>query len=181
MPSLTSLYSRHEEAKVRRWERAMKENNTMKFLSLRGRTPTLRLIGSFLALQLISLIFLISGLWWLPGFFISIALTGIACVPWTILRGTIDTKDDAPASVLDEYENSVVSFWNRLTLRLLHAWTFIIGFVIIISTLADFYEYLGVSQTRWTIILGYLVLDISSAITSLPAIGYALTFHTQED
>lgn len=177
---LTTLYARHEEARARRWHRRQSHYGDM-LRSWRHRTPTLRLIAAFYGCQAVALISAVIALWWTPAFLGCLAFLLLTCIPWTLLRLTIDTKDDAPESVLDEYERQVIASWNRITLRLLGYWASFCAGLLAFSGALDFPAHLGVSPTRWNVVLGEIVLIGSLSLTSLPAVGYALTFNTDKE
>ena len=60
----------------------------------------------------------ISSYWALLGMSIAMVLS---CIPWTILRVSIDSKDRKPLSSLDEYEAQVLDQWRRKALQLSNA------------------------------------------------------------
>lgn len=177
MLSLDTLYRKHEEAKTRRWEKRQEQSGTW-LSSWRNRTTTLRLVFSLWGLGALAFVLAVIGLWWRPAFIACLIAVLLICVPWTLLRITINSKDDAPATVLDEYENSVVSFWNRITLRLLSAWSFAFFLILSLTNSFSLYAAADIPSTWWNGILGEIFLIVSLLITTLPAVGYALTFHT---
>ncbi|WPF65707.1 MULTISPECIES: hypothetical protein [unclassified Corynebacterium] len=180
MLSLDTLYRNHEEAKARRWEKNQAQSGAW-LTSWRNRTVTLRLVFSLWGLGALALVLAVIGLWWMPAFIACLIAIFLICVPWTLLRITINSKDDAPATVLDEYENSVVNFWNRITLRLLSAWGFVFFLILMFTNSFSLYAATDISSTWWNAILGEIFLIVSLLITTLPAVGYALTFHTDTD
>ncbi len=177
---LTTLYARHEEARARRWRRNQLRSGDM-LRSWRHRTPTLRLIAALYGCQAVALISGVIALWWNPAFLGCLAFLLLTCIPWTLLRLTIDTKDDAPESVLDEYEQQVIASWNHLALRLLGYWASFCAVLLAFSGAMDFPAHLGVSPTGWNVVFGEIVLVSSLSLTSLPAVGYALTFNTDKE
>ena len=177
---LTTLYARHEEARARRWRRNQSRSTNM-LRSWHHRAPTLRLIAAFYGCQAVALISVVIGPWWPPAVPACCIAMGLSLVPWTLLRLTIDTKDDAPESVLDEYEQQVVASWSRLAMRLLGYWASLVSILLIFSAVFDFPSHLGLSPTEWNIILGEIVLIVSFFCASLPTVGYALTFNTDKE
>jgi len=68
----------------------------------------------------VSVIFLIyalvfSSYWALLAMSIAIVLS---CIPWTILRISIDSKDSKPLASLDEYEAQILDQWRRRAFKL---------------------------------------------------------------
>lgn len=177
---LTTLYARHEEARACRWRRNQSRSTNM-LRSWRRRAPTLRLIAALYGCQAVALISGVIALWWTPAFLVLLAFLLLTCVPWTLLRLTIDVKDDAPESVLDEYEQQVIASWNRLALHLLGYWVSFCAILLVVSGVLDFPAHLGVSHTGWNVVFGEIVLISSLSLTSLPAVGYALTFNTDKE
>ncbi|MEJ4100765.1 hypothetical protein V5S96_10425 [Corynebacterium mastitidis] len=177
---LTTLYARHEDARARRWRRRQ-SRSTIMLRSWRHRTPTLRLIAALYGCQAAALICGVIALWWTPAFLGCLAFLLLTCIPWTLLRLTIDAKDDAPESVLYEYEQQVIASWNRLALRLLGYWVSFCAILLVFSGTLDFPAHLGVSPTGWNVVFGEIVLISSLSLTSLPAVGYALTFNTDKE
>ncbi|KQB84907.1 hypothetical protein [Corynebacterium oculi] len=180
MISLDTLYRNHEAAKARRWEKNQAQSGAW-LASWRNRTTTLRLVFSLWGLCALALTLAVIGLWWRPAYFASLVVMLLVCVPWILLRITINSKEDAPATVLDEYENSVVNFWNRITLRLLIAWGFAFFLILSLTNSFSLYTAVDTPPTWWNVILGGIFLIASLLITTLPAVGYALTFHARPD
>ena len=109
----------------------------------------------------------------------------IIIVAWVQLRRAIRMKDDAPLEVLDEYEAATVNSWRKI------AYGFSITastvFALILVLLSSFYmddagaHILGFSTLRWVYCITLLYLTVLLAITSLPAIGYSITFADDPD
>ena len=112
--------------------------------------------------------------------FLGLYLVGwlVSCIAWTVLRCTIDIKDTAPDSALDEYEAEVLARWRRTGFQALQWTTLVVAFAIM---------FIGswvpqISPADSVLIIGGLtLLFVVTACSTLPAVGYALTFNTSED
>lgn len=128
----------------------------------------------------VSVIFLILALalsshWALLGMSITMVLS---CIPWTILRVSIDSKDRKPLSSLDEYEAQVLDQWRRRAFKLSTSLLFVGGFATLL--VGNWFLGGGITGTIGTKYLlgaGYFLLFSFFISTTLPAVGYALTFN----
>ena len=132
----------------------------------------------------VSAIFLIialafSAYWALFAMSITIALW---CVPWTILRISIDSKDTKPLASLDEYEAQVLDHWRQKAFKL--STSLLIGgsaaaFISNFGFLgADIFE---LNSTKFLLGVGYYLLFSYFISATLPAVGYALTFNQNSE
>ncbi|EET77699.1 hypothetical protein CORTU0001_1938 [Corynebacterium tuberculostearicum SK141] len=137
----------------------------------------------------VSAIFLIlalalSSYWALLGMSITMVLS---CIPCTILRVSIDSKDRKPLSSLDEYEARVLDQWRRKAFQLSTALLFAGGLVPLL--VGNWFlgggiggGITGIIGTKYLLGAGYFLLFSYFISATLPAVGYALTFnHTSED
>ena len=135
----------------------------------------------------VSAIFLIyalvfSSYWAL--FAMSIAIV-LSCIPWTILRITIDSKDSKPLSILDEYEAQILDEWRRRAFKLSTFLLFVGGFATLLmgnGFLVENDGFLGGGTTgtigtKYLLGAGYYLLFSYFISATLPAVGYALTFN----
>lgn len=97
-----------------------------------------------------------------------------AMVAWTMLRNTIGAKDMAPRQALDDYENQVLDQWRSRALTLLNlllavgaAAALLIGLVLGDQIRTPIFA----TATAIFLIFTYL------AVSTLPAVGFALTFN----
>ena len=106
----------------------------------------------------------------------------LSCVPWTILRITIDSKDSKPLSFLDEYEAQVLDEWRRRAFKLSTFLLFVGGFATLL--VGNWFLGGGITGTIGTKYLlgaGYFLLFSFFISTTLPAVGYALTFNQNSE
>ncbi|AIT60504.1 hypothetical protein [Corynebacterium doosanense] len=103
-------------------------------------------------------------------------LVAMACAmgSWTMLRNTIGAKDMAPRHARDDYENQVLDQWRSRALTLLNA-LLIVGAVasILIGTIMGEQIRTAIFATATGIYLLFTYL----AVSTLPAVGFALTFN----
>lgn len=132
----------------------------------------------------VSAIFLICGLafssYW-ALFAMSIAIV-LSCVPWTILRITIDSKDSKPLSILDEYEAQILDEWRRRAFKLSTSLLFIGGFATLLA--GNWFLGGGITgtiATKYLLGAGYYLLFSYFISATLPAVGYALTFNQNSE
>ena len=102
----------------------------------------------------------------------------LICVPWTMLRMSINSADSAPISKLDDYEAEVLDHWRHHALRLA---TFLLSalavFLLIVGNFRpDFFDN-HFTANQVLIIAGFLALVAYLLVSTLPAVGYALTFN----
>ena len=132
----------------------------------------------------VSVIFLIyalvfSSYWALLAMSIAIVLS---CIPWTILRISIDSKDSKPLASLDEYEAQILDQWPRRAFKLSTSLLFIGG----LATLLTGNWFLGggitgTIATKYLLGAGYYLLFSYFISATLPAVGYALTFNQNSE
>ena len=132
----------------------------------------------------ISAIFLIyalvfSSYWAL--FAMSIAIV-LSCIPWTILRISIDSKDTKSLASLDEYEAQTLDQWRRRAFKLSTSLLFVGG----VATLLAGNWFLGggitgTIATKYLLGAGYYLLFSYFISATLPAVGYALTFNQNSE
>ena len=155
-------------------------STTIRAERFRRPGPTRGLIASMYGCVAVSAIFLIiaqtfSAYWALFATSITIALS---CIPWTILRISIDTKDTKPLAALDEYEAQVLDHWRQKAFKL--STSLLIGgsaaaFISNFGFLgADIFE---LNSTKFLLGVGYYLLFSYFISATLPAVGYALTFN----
>lgn len=120
----------------------------------------------------VALTYLGGDTWLIPG---GLGALGVM-VFWTLLRGSIRMRDSAPRELLDDYEAEVLDRWIRRGYRALAAVIYAVGMALILSaTLLD--------TVSWEalVALGMLLIITMLTVTSLPAIGYALTFNADPE
>ena len=61
-------------------------------------------------------------------------LWSISCFPWIALRTSIDKRDSAPLSSLDEYEAEVLDRWRRRAFKLSSFTMFTLAFLLIFGS-----------------------------------------------
>ncbi|GAB3938892.1 hypothetical protein [Corynebacterium tapiri] len=98
----------------------------------------------------------------------------VAMIAWTLLRNTIGAKDMAPRHALDEYENEVLDAWRSRALTLLNTLLVVGAAASIILGLvaAD-----GIRTQIFATAVGIYMLFTYLAVSTLPAVGFALTFN----
>ena len=159
-------------------------STTIRAERFRRPGPTRGLIASMYGCVAVSAIFLIialalSSYWAL--FAMSIAIV-LSCVPWTILRISIDSKDTKPLTSLDEYEAQVLDHWRQKAFKL--STSLLIGgsaaaFISNFGFLgADIFE---LNSTKFLLGVGYYLLFSYFISATLPAVGYALTFNQNSE
>lgn len=102
----------------------------------------------------------------------------VGAVIWTMLRTVIKMKDTAPVAALDEYEASVVAHWHTVSSRLL-GWLLLGYATIIILAAMLLGQTISVLDFGLAVALGLILITL--LFNSLPAVGYALTFHTRDE
>lgn len=180
--TLSTWATEREERKAERWRK--RQEATAHMLPA-WRTPQRRrllLTLYFLSLAL-GVIVSIGQLFWTPLILGWILTTLGICVFWTMLRTTIDCKDDAPLEVLDEYEESVVNAWRKTSHDLMVIFnTIFIGLLVFFTVSAFDKEQMFGYPPLWLIytwsLLGILIM---LTIASLPAVGYVMAFASDED
>ncbi|MEO5308914.1 hypothetical protein QKD99_03895 [Corynebacterium sp. c3Ub_189] len=159
-------------------------STTIRAKRFRRPGPTRGLIVSMYGCVAVSAIFLIIALsfsahWALIAMSITIALS---CIPWTILRISIDSKDTKPLATLDEYEAKVLDHWRQKAFTLSTALLFTGGLVTLL--VGNWFLGGGITGTIGTKYLlgaGYYLLFSYFISATLPAVGYALTFNQNSE
>lgn len=180
--NLTNWAQAHSAKKAERWEKRQAQTSTM---LQSWRTPQRQklLISLYFANLALGLAVVIGQLFWPPLLLAWLLTTLFLIVIWTMLRITIDSKDDAPPEVLDEYEESVLNNWRRIAFNSL-VWLGTIGFgaLVFFSVAAiDSEEILGFKPMLLVYSGALIGLLIFLAIAALPAVGYAMTFGIQAE
>lgn len=160
------------ESRIYHWNRRQPEPAFVQKWRTPGRTRGL--VISYFSLLAVALVAEVVSLFWMPALALFvIALMG-AMVSWTILRNTINMKDAAPREELDGYEQSVLDRWRSTALRLLSILLFVgaLGSIFIGVTFDD-----AISTASFSCVIGLYMIFSYLAVTTLPAIGYALTFN----
>lgn len=148
--------------------------NGSRFESLRNPRSTKFLTVTFFTSVIVALIAEILALVWIHTIWVFFAAMLIAMVAWTILRSTIDAKDAAPPEMLDDYELEVLSLWRRRSLGALNVALFVGGFVFMFgSFLLD----PGISPGLVGFVAGMYMIYVYFLVSTLPAVGYAVTFN----
>ncbi|AGF71818.1 hypothetical protein [Corynebacterium halotolerans] len=173
MPTLTSPTA--EDRRIARWQRVT--GGSGKFHRWRRPGPTRALIACYFSAVGLLPVTLLASLFWGAAIWFHLTITVAMMVAWTLLRGAIDIKDSAPETVLDEYERSVLDTWRRRSQRLFSNLLLGAGFVVLIIGTV-FHEHLTVIGL--TVVCALTMFMIGLVAGSLPAVGYALTFHTTE-
>jgi len=159
-------------------------STTIRAERFRSPGPTRGLIASMYGCVAVSAIFLIialafSAYWALFATSITIALS---CIPWTILRISIDSKDTKPLATLDEYEAQVLDHWRQKAFKLSTTLLFVGGLAAFASNFrflnGDTFE---INSTKFLLGVGYYLLFSYFISGTLPAVGYALTFNQNSE
>lgn len=173
--------ARREQRQLERWEKLTAVNSSW---GEKWRSParTRILIYSYYVSLAVATLAMLAMMFLPPG---SVVLVIIFClslvvgaVVWTMLRTAIEMKDTAPLAALDEYEASIVAHWHTVSSRLI-GWL-LLGYALTILLVA---MWRGHSMTALNfglpVALGLILITL--LFTSLPAVGYALTFHTRDE
>ena len=101
----------------------------------------------------------------------------VSMVSWTIIRGANDRKDRVPEAELDEYERDVFTTWRNRAFRIISALTLIggLGFCAYAFFARDTVDVTVLIAAGLYMIFTYLF------VSTLPMIGYAITFNRKED
>ncbi|MCZ9295919.1 hypothetical protein [Corynebacterium yonathiae] len=159
-------------------------STTIRAERFRRPGPTRGLIASMYGCVAVSAIFLLialalSSYWAL--FAMSIAIV-LSCVPWTILRISIDSKDTKPLTSLDEYEAQTLDQWRRRAFKLSTSLLFVGGFATLLT--GNWFLGGGITgtiATKYLLGAGYFLLFSYFISATLPAVGYALTFNQNSE
>ncbi|MDT9407790.1 hypothetical protein [Corynebacterium rouxii] len=140
------------------------------------RSTHLLVTGYFVSLVL-ALIFELLMFIWIHFIWVFIACMFIAMTCWTILRSTIDLKDMAPEDRLDDYEKAVINKWRQRSLSTALSLLFIGGLAAIIASTSLIAPDSPLSPNLLAIFAGLYMIYTYLFASSLPAVGYALTFN----
>lgn len=171
-------HAERERRRVERWRRKVKRSR--RYEKFRNPRSTRMLLAVYLggmavAFAAMPLFLIFPGVGFLALYMAS-ALLG--CVAWSALRCTIDIKDAAPDAALDEYEAEVLARWRRTGFQALQWITLVVAFAIM---------FIGgwvpqiLPADKVLLIAGLALLFVVTICSTLPAIGYALTFNASED
>ncbi|MBC2680979.1 hypothetical protein [Corynebacterium anserum] len=180
--TLMEWSEKHSDIRIERWQKRQRRTRGL-LLSWRKPRRQKLLIALYFGTLLLGITIAIGHIFWPPllagWFLVTISLIVI----WSILRITIDSKDDAPIAVLDEYEESVINNWRSMAFNLM-SWCGVIGFsiLIIFSVTALHADEIWGFDPMLLIYSGALVgLLVYLAIVALPAVGYAMTFSLETE
>lgn len=141
--------------------------------NLRNPEATRALIAGYFLGLAVALLSQLAMAWsinfvWL---FVVAILGAIIC--WTLLRATIDAKDAAPPHLLDSYEAEVLARWRT------HAFTIFTAALMVGGVLLASLSFLlaDISGHIVGLLAGLFMVYLYLAVSTLPAIGYALTFN----
>lgn len=137
-----------------------------------GRTKLL-VITYFTALVL-ALIFELSALLWVHSIWFFVVFLMIAMTAWTVLRNTIKMKDAAPREALDDYEQAVLDRWRERALSVLNVLLMGGG---IVAIFAGVFFTEAISTELFAVVVGLYMIFSYLTVSTLPAIGFALTFN----
>lgn len=76
----------------------------------------------------------VAGYFWFPIIVVWLPMTVAICTVWTMLRITIDAKDTAPATYLDELESATLLEARSRALNLVNGGLFVISMVLIFGS-----------------------------------------------
>ena len=101
----------------------------------------------------------------------------VAMVAWTIIRGANDSKDRLPEAELDEYERDIFATWRNRAFRIISALIPAggMGFCVYAFFAGDTVDVTVLIAAGLYMIFTYLF------VSTLPMIGYAITFNRKED
>lgn len=91
-----------------------------------------------------------------------------------MLRSTIRMRDTAPREELDDYEQAILDLWRGRALGVLSTLLVVGGVATIVLGLV-FADH--ISTPMLAVFTGLYMIFSYLAITTLPAVGYALTFN----
>lgn len=170
---LTRLNTAAEHRLARRTDRWHRRSTALA-ASLPGwRTEerTRLLIRLYLGSLVFGLLIGIVQIFWSPALFGWLIFTVIMLVAWTMLRTVINSRDNAPADELDEYEQQTIRNWQAVA----YGWLALLAFAA-----AAYMIILGVAPPdnlfRWIYTGGLFTLIGLLTAQSLPTIAYATTF-----
>jgi hypothetical protein len=139
-----------------------------KFSRLRSPRPTKALIATYVVMMAAAVVFQLAVFRWPHAVWFFLGCLVVAMAAWTVLRSTIDVRDAAPRDRLDDYEAEVLALWRQRALNVLLVLLFL-------GALATFTT--PVTGTA----AGLFMLYSGSVVSTLPAVGYAMTFNRNAD
>lgn len=101
----------------------------------------------------------------------------ISVVAWTYIRGANGRKDRVPEAELDEYERHVFATWRNRAFRIISMLNLIGGLAFSVFAL---FSRDSVDPTA-LVAAGLYMLFTYLFVSTLPMIGYAITFNRKED
>lgn len=168
---MTSLHTRFWE-----WQDAQPEPAFVNNWRTPSRTRTL-IITYFTGL-ILGIGLEVAALWKLHLIWPAIAGLVVSMTAWTLLRWTIHSKDTAPRTALDDYEQQVLDLWRARALTIVGTMLFLGAFCTIVLGVI-FSDTFGLAP--FAAVVGLYMIFIYLAVTTLPAVGYALSFNQPVD
>lgn len=152
--------------------------NGPKLHRLRSPGPTKALIVTYFLMVALAIVCQLAMLLWPPAIWLFLACIVISMIAWTTLRSTIDVRDAAPRSELDDFEAEVLAVWRKRALNVLLALLFLgaATFVIVPAVFSGRLDPVAVGTAA-----GVFMLYSAGVVSTLPAVGYALTFNRNAD
>lgn len=160
------------EARIWRWTEKQPEPAFVDKWRTPGRTRFL--VATYFTFLTLALILELAALWWFPLMWFFFGALLIAVVAWTVLRSTIRMRDAAPREELDDYEQAILDLWRGRALGVLSTLLVVGGVATIVLGLV-FADH--ISTPMLAVFTGLYMIFSYLAITTLPAVGYALTFN----
>lgn len=148
------------------------------FPRLRNPRATKALITTYAVMMAAAIVFQLAMFRWPHAVWLFLVCLVIALVAWTVLRSTIGVRDAAPRDRLDDYESEVLAVWRQRALNVLLVLLFIGALTIF--TVSTFFSG-ALSPATVGTVAGLFMLYSSSIVSTLPAVGYALTFNRDAD
>lgn len=173
--------ARREQRQLERWEKLTAANFSW---AEKWRSParTRILIYSYYVSLVVATLAVVALMFRPPGSSVVVAIFCVSLVAgavvWTMLRGAIEMKDTAPLAALDEYEASIVAHWHTVSSRVMD-WLLLAYALIILAVAMLRGHAMTVLDFALPVALGLILLTL--LFNSLPAVGYALTFHTRDE
>lgn len=148
------------------------------FHRLRNPRPTRALIAIYFVMMAVAIVCQLAMFRWPHAVWPFLVCLVIALGAWTALRSSIDVRDAAPRTELDDFEAEVLAVWRKRALTALVALLFF-GAVTLFIVSAFFSGQLSTGTVG--MVAGLFMLYSSGAVSTLPAVGYALTFNRNAD
>lgn len=148
------------------------------FPRLRNPRATKALITTYAVMMAAAIVFQLAMFRWPHAVWLFLVCLVIALAAWTVLRSTIDVRDTAPRSELDDFEAEVLAVWRKRALNVLLALLFLgaVTFVIVPAVSSGRLDPAAVGTAA-----GVFMLYSAGVVSTLPAVGYALTFNRNAD